>query len=137
MRAVGEPTGSRRLTDEPDTDDDARTSPFPYADDFDEWVADETAAPERPQRHRDTAPAARLPSADSGIPRTSTKEEQSGMSEQQSEQPAERDPESDDRDAQERDSSAGEAEGRDLGPIEDADEWGKDVPERGHGDDIA
>ena len=59
------------------------------------------------------------------------------MSEQQSEQPAEHDPESDDRDPQERDRSAGEAEGRDLGPIEDADDWGKDVPERGHGDDIA
>lgn len=59
------------------------------------------------------------------------------MREQQNEQPAERDPESDERDAQERDGSAGEAEGRDLGPIEDADEWGKDVPERGHGEDIA
>ena len=136
MRAVGEPTGSRRLTEEPNTDEDARTSPFPYADDFDEWVADETAAPERPQLHRDSAPAARLPSADSGIPRMSTKEEQVRMSEQ-SEQPAERDPESDDRDAEERDSSAAGTDPRELGPIEDADEWGKDVPERGHGDDIA
>lgn len=25
---------------------DVRTSPFPYAEDFDEWVADETAAPD-------------------------------------------------------------------------------------------
>lgn len=25
---------------------DERTSPFPYAEDFDEWVADETAAPD-------------------------------------------------------------------------------------------
>jgi hypothetical protein len=71
MRALGEPSGSRRLTDEqhdvePDAappaeesrpsavpgrsregDDrtaDERTSPFPYAENFDEWVADETAA---------------------------------------------------------------------------------------------
>ena len=137
MRAVGEPTGSRRLTEEPNTDADARTSPFPYAVNFDEWVADETAAPERPQRDHGSAPAARLPSADSGIPRASTKGEQERMSEQQNEQPAERDPESDDRHAQERDSSAGEAGGPDLGPIEDADEWGKDVPERGQGEDIA
>ena len=59
------------------------------------------------------------------------------MSEQQNEQPAERDPESGDREAQERDSSATGTEPRELGPIEDADEWGKDVPERGHGEEIA
>ena len=73
---MGEPPGSRRLTDEQNTADepgqtvtpprgrrlqatadpraadkrdddpaaDERTSPFPYAESFDEWVADETAA---------------------------------------------------------------------------------------------
>jgi hypothetical protein len=30
---------------------DGRTSPFPYAEDFDVWVADETGAPHRRQ-HR-------------------------------------------------------------------------------------
>jgi hypothetical protein len=79
VRALGEPTGSRRLTDEhtaegidrdadppsprrsrPSADrkrygdvdgrtTDERTSPFPYAEDFDEWVADETAASEAPE----------------------------------------------------------------------------------------
>jgi hypothetical protein len=82
VRALGEPAGSRRLTDErhtaerderraapsrrsrpsarPDDDGeddgrttDERTSPFPYADDFDEWVADETAAPDGGQRRRE------------------------------------------------------------------------------------
>ena len=83
---MGEPTGSRRLTDEQnaveepeqpipppsagrlqppahprssDEDDedagaDERTSPFPYAERFDEWVADETAAPDGRQ-HRSEA----------------------------------------------------------------------------------
>ena len=60
MRALGEPTGSRRVTDEQhtgrqpersdgrdsDADADERTSPSPYADDFSEWVADETAPPD-------------------------------------------------------------------------------------------
>jgi hypothetical protein len=119
MRAVGEPTGSRRLTDEPDTDDDACTSPFPYADDFDEWVADETAASDGPER------------------RGSNDREESRMSDRENEQTAERDPESDDRDTQERDGSPPGNERRELGPIEDADEWGKDVPERGHGEEIA
>lgn len=73
---MGEPPGSRRLTDEQNTADepgqtvtpprgrrlqatadpraadkrdddpaaDERTSPFPYADRFEEWVADETTA---------------------------------------------------------------------------------------------
>ena len=64
MRAMGEPTGSRRVTaqqdtvDEPgrssderdaDADVDERTSPSPYADDFSEWVADETAPPDDAQ----------------------------------------------------------------------------------------
>ncbi len=71
---MGEPTGSRRLTDEQHTADepgqtvppprvrrrqptapraaaeggddaaaDERTSPFPYSESFNEWVADETA----------------------------------------------------------------------------------------------
>ena len=31
---------------------DARTSPFPYAESFDEWVADETAAPDDPYPRR-------------------------------------------------------------------------------------
>ena len=63
MRALGEPTGSRRLTEEQNTAEqpepvrlrpskegsegaaaDERTSPFPYAENFDEWVAEETAA---------------------------------------------------------------------------------------------
>ena len=71
MRALGEPTGSRRLTDEqniaeesepvrPRPSDegsegaaaDERTSPFPYAENFDEWVADETAAPDGWQHRR-------------------------------------------------------------------------------------
>ena len=30
-----------------------RTSPFPYAENFDEWVADETADPDQRQRPRD------------------------------------------------------------------------------------
>ena len=29
---------------------DERTSPFPYADRFTEWVADETAAPDEPEK---------------------------------------------------------------------------------------
>ena len=76
---MGEPPGSRRLTEEQNTagepgqtvrparprrpqppahpraageagDEaaDDRTSPFPYAENFDEWVADETAAPDEP-----------------------------------------------------------------------------------------
>jgi hypothetical protein len=78
VRALGEPAGSRRLTEdennvegaeeavtppvpsrhglptpahprqsdegEEDAAADERTSPFPYAEKFDEWVADETAA---------------------------------------------------------------------------------------------
>jgi len=84
-----------------------RASPFPYAEDFDEWVADETAAPDRP-----------------------------ASSEERNEQ-TEGDPDTDDRDAQERDSSEEGNEHRELGPLEEADEWGKDVPERGHGEDIA
>ena len=31
---------------------DERTSPFPYAEGFDEWVADETAAHDGPQHRR-------------------------------------------------------------------------------------
>jgi len=31
---------------------DDRTSPFPYAENFDEWVADETAAPDDPYPRR-------------------------------------------------------------------------------------
>ena len=69
MRALGEPTGSRRLTEEQNTADEPapvrprppdeggedaaaadRTSPFPYAEKFDEWVADETADPDERQR---------------------------------------------------------------------------------------
>jgi hypothetical protein len=81
MRTLGEPAGSRRLTDEQNTVDepeqtappstrrrqppappspsdevgedgaaDERTSPFPYAEKFDEWVADETATPDARQR---------------------------------------------------------------------------------------
>lgn len=74
MRALGEPTGSRRLSREPTTEEepdeppsarrprrptharpsddgvaeelDERTSPFPYAENFDRWVADEAAAPD-------------------------------------------------------------------------------------------
>jgi hypothetical protein len=48
---VGEQAGSRRLTGEHNTAEqqgqaaDDRTSPFPYAENFDEWVADEAAAP--------------------------------------------------------------------------------------------
>jgi len=48
--SVAEP---ERSSDERDGDADAdeRTSPSPYADDFSEWVAQETAAPdERPRR---------------------------------------------------------------------------------------
>ena len=71
MRALGEPTGSRRLTDEQNTAEepepvrprpsdegsegaaaDDRTSPFPYAENFDDWVAEETAAPEGSQHPR-------------------------------------------------------------------------------------
>lgn len=83
MRTLGEPTRSRRLTDEPNTvelseqtveppsarrlqppgdrrpsDDgaedaaDERTSPFPYAENFDEWVADEDAATDGRRRRR-------------------------------------------------------------------------------------
>ena len=37
-----------------DASADERTSPFPYADDFDEWVADETAAPDE-RRHPSAA----------------------------------------------------------------------------------
>lgn len=75
MRTLGEPAGSRRLTDEQGTGDERRetvgrlgrrapyrrqepgrraadecTSPSPYAEDFEEWVADEAAAPDGPQR---------------------------------------------------------------------------------------
>ena len=73
MRALGEPTGSGRLTEEQNTVEepertipppahprpsgevgedaaDERTSPFPYAEKFDEWVADETAAPDAEHR---------------------------------------------------------------------------------------
>ena len=77
MRTLGEPAGGRRLTDEQNTVDEAeqtgrpstrrlqppapsslsedgaadeRTSPFPYAEKFDEWVADETATPDARQR---------------------------------------------------------------------------------------
>lgn len=71
MRALGEPAGSRRLTDEQNTGDepkqiprpkdagdehaepDERTSPFPYAEKFDDWVADETAASEVRDDRRD------------------------------------------------------------------------------------
>lgn len=35
---------------EPDVED--RTSPFPYAEKFDEWVADETAPSDAQPRHR-------------------------------------------------------------------------------------
>jgi hypothetical protein len=86
VRALGEPTGGRRLTEEQNTAEepeqtgaarrnaptlnrpsiprrseevggdataDERTSPFPYAESFDEWVADETASPEV-ERRRET-----------------------------------------------------------------------------------
>lgn len=45
-----------RVSDEGDEDlaADGRTSPFPYAEKFDEWVADETAASEGRQDRRDT-----------------------------------------------------------------------------------
>ena len=35
-----------RPSDDGGEDLDERTSPFPYAESFDEWVADETAAPD-------------------------------------------------------------------------------------------
>ena len=35
---------------------DERTSPFPYAEHFEEWVADETAAPENSRASRPPAP---------------------------------------------------------------------------------
>ena len=40
-----------RPSEEPgeDAGTDERTSPFPYAENFDEWVADETAAPDERQ----------------------------------------------------------------------------------------
>ena len=85
MRALGEATGSRRLTEKQNTEEepeptglppsarrlqppahprpsdeggedaagDERTSPFPYAEKFDEWVADETAAPDARQQRRE------------------------------------------------------------------------------------
>jgi len=77
---VGEPAGSRRLTEEQNTADepgqivppprarrarppahprvageagdeaaDDRTSPFPYSENFNEWVADEAAARDEPK----------------------------------------------------------------------------------------
>ncbi len=89
MRALGEPTGSRRLTEEQNTGEepeqtvpppsvrrlqpparprpsdedgegaaaDERTSPFPYAENFGEWVADETAAPDGRQHRREAGDA--------------------------------------------------------------------------------
>ena len=36
---------------------DERTSPFPYAEKFDEWVADETAASDGRQHRRETGEA--------------------------------------------------------------------------------
>ena len=39
---------------EEDAAADERTSPFPYAEKFDEWVADETAASDGRQHRRDT-----------------------------------------------------------------------------------
>ena len=39
---------------EEDAAADERTSPFPYAEKFDEWVADETAASDARQQRRDT-----------------------------------------------------------------------------------
>ena len=69
MRALGESPGSRRLSEEQnsaeepeatvrerreDASADEPTSPFPYADDFDEWVAGETAAPDE-RRHPSAA----------------------------------------------------------------------------------
>ena len=81
MRALGESPGSRRLSEEQnsaeepketvrerraparsrapetrgeDASAEERTSPFPYAEDFDQWVADETAAPDG-RRHRSAA----------------------------------------------------------------------------------
>ena len=44
-----------RPSDEDDEDAaaDERTSPFPYAEKFDEWVADETAASDGRQNRRD------------------------------------------------------------------------------------
>jgi len=46
----GQPPADPRAAGEGDDDaaPDARTSPFPYAESFDEWVADETAAPDGP-----------------------------------------------------------------------------------------
>ena len=48
--ALPPPADPRAAGGEGDDDaaPDARTSPFPYAESFDEWVADETAAPDDP-----------------------------------------------------------------------------------------
>jgi hypothetical protein len=89
VRALGEPTGGRRLTGEQNTEQEAteerdvgdaleqpvrqgrpgpsqdrgddapadRTTPFPYAESFGEWVSDETAEPEgRRDRREEGAP---------------------------------------------------------------------------------
>ena len=50
-----EPHAQPRPSEEPGEDpSDERTSPFPYADKFDEWVADETAASDG-REHRSAA----------------------------------------------------------------------------------
>jgi hypothetical protein len=50
-----QPPAHPRPSDEGDDDAaaDERTSPFPYAEKFDEWVADETAASDGRQPRRD------------------------------------------------------------------------------------
>jgi hypothetical protein len=46
-----EQTTPPRLAEQPaEEGDEDRTSPFPYAEKFDEWVADETAPPEARRR---------------------------------------------------------------------------------------
>ncbi len=51
-----QPPARSRPSDAGDEDAaaDGRTSPFPYAEKFDEWVADETAGSDGRQHRRDT-----------------------------------------------------------------------------------
>jgi len=54
-----QPPAHPRPSDEDgeDAGADERTSPFPYAEKFDEWVADETAAPDGRQHRREAGDA--------------------------------------------------------------------------------
>ena len=71
-----QPPAHPRPSDEADDDAaaDERTSPFPYADNFSEWVADETATPDGRQHRReavdelagDREPGVRLRDAPAG-----------------------------------------------------------------------